>query len=143
KKWLIYPADTSVAKIPKSVKPDFEAMENIGDSVLLIFGSGSKSPERDKFIRILPDDPDTIETISLTEFYSHLKKQTSLQNQELNIEGVTVRKNKIFLFNRFPAVIFELDYDAFLAYISGGPLPGVRSKSYKLPSIDGTRAGFS
>jgi hypothetical protein len=142
-KWQIYPADTTEAKLPNGVKPDFEAMENIGDSVLLIFGSGSKSPQRDILIRIHPEDPNTVETHTLTDFYRHLKNQKVLQNKELNIEGVAVRKNKMFLFNRTPAVIFELDFDTFLAYISGGPLPGVQSRAYKLPSIDGTRAGFS
>ena len=144
KKWLIYPADTTVAKIPKSVKPDFEALENIGDSVLLIFGSGSKSPQRDIFIKIHPENPDSVETHSLIDFYNHLKSQQVLRDKELNIEGVAVRKNRMYLLNRTPSVVFEMDYNAFLRYIAeGSPMPEVRATSYNLPSIGGTKAGFS
>ncbi len=143
-KWQIYPADTSKLKIPGNVKPDFESLENIGDSILLVFGSGSKSPQRDIFIRINPNDPNEVETYSMTVFYQHLRNQKNLKDTELNIEGLTVRKNKLYLFNRIPSLIFEMDYSAFLEHIQDrSKLPAIETYSYKLPAINGVRAGFS
>lgn len=143
-KWQIYPADTSKLKMPGNVKPDFETFENIGDSIFLVFGSGSKSPQRDIFIRINPNDPDEVETYSMASFYQHLRNQKDLKDTELNIEGLTVRKNKLYLFNRIPSLIFEMDYSAFLEHIQDrSKLPAIETYSYKLPAINGVRAGFS
>lgn len=144
KKWQFFPADTSILRIPGNVKPDFEALENQGDSILLIFGSGSKSPQRDVLVRINPEDPNNVETYSMTSFYQHLRNQKELEGKELNIEGVTIRKNKMYLFNRIPSLIFEMDYSAFLEHIlDGSTLPSIETHTYKLPSVNGVRAGFS
>src|SRR4051812_48751602 len=53
-KWQIAPTENlTEGKIPKPLKPDFEAMTGItwnSEKGLLIFGSGSKSPERDVLV---------------------------------------------------------------------------------------------
>ena len=40
-------------RIKKKFKPDFETLEMISDNELVIFGSGSRSPQRDIFIRVV------------------------------------------------------------------------------------------
>lgn len=52
-KFLIHPAEKLKGdRIPKFDKPDFEAMEMISESEMLVFGSGSKSPVRDVCVLI-------------------------------------------------------------------------------------------
>ena len=53
---ILDPVNFSDERIIKSKKPDFEAMEMIGQNEIVIFGSGSKAPQRNIFIRILLKD---------------------------------------------------------------------------------------
>src|SRR5690606_28692068 len=47
------PADLETGRIPKKDKHDFETLEMVSENEMISFGSGSKSPERDEFIRII------------------------------------------------------------------------------------------
>lgn len=133
--------------IMKSRKPDFEAMELIdfnSEKEILIFGSGSKSPQRDVFKRILPDRDFETKTYEISDFYAHLKNLHILQNFELNIEAVAEYEGKIYLFNRGKNLIFLFDYRHFLQYLEGEQgIPEIEVTEVELPKIKGLSAGFS
>lgn len=134
-------------QIIKSLKPDFEAMELIefnSEKEILIFGSGSKSPERDVFKRILPDRNFETQTFVISNFYKHLKDLEILQYFELNIEAVAENEGEIYLFNRGKNLIFLFNYQKFLKYLEGkGDIPEINVKEVELPQIKGLQAGFS
>ena len=56
--------------IPKFHKPDFEAMEMVSDTQILIFGSGSKSPERDVCVFVDIEKETTFKQIDISLFYN-------------------------------------------------------------------------
>ena len=131
-------------KIMKAVKPDFEALEMVAENEVLVFGSGSKSPQRDICVRFSPDNPQEFRTYNLSPFYENLKKLKILENRELNLEAVAYRQGKIYLFNRGKNVIFCFDHQQLMDHFEGlipFPQPGITL--FELPSINGIEAGFS
>lgn len=141
---LILENPPSKFRIKKADKPDFEALELINENELVVFGSGSKSPQRDIFIRILLEEAMRIERYDLTDFYQNIKEMSVMQGSELNIEAAAYDQNRLFLFNRKKNVIFQFDYKLFLEYLkgeSGFPFP--KCYSFTLPEINGIEAGFS
>lgn len=132
-------------KFSKPKKPDFETLELINDDEIVIFGSGSKSPQRDVFIRVLLTDPVSIERYNLTELYQNLKNMPLMQNSELNIEATAYHNNQLFLFNRNKNIIFQFDYDKLLHYLKGETMmfPMPTAYSFNLPKINHIEAGFS
>lgn len=139
----VYPV-TDTEKIPKKDKPDFEALEMISDSEMAGFGSGSKSPERDVFIRIFLGEKLSVKQYLLTGFYRALKDMEVLKDSELNIEAAAYADDILYLFNRRRNVIFSLSYSSLLSYLEkGSSLPQIRATAYQLPNINGIEAGFS
>src|SRR5581483_751369 len=71
-------------RIPKSEKPDLEAMTLVewdGRAELLLFGSGSKSPARDVCFRVdvsIPAEPKLIGKAALTELYDALRAHSNI-----------------------------------------------------------------
>jgi hypothetical protein len=131
-------------RISKAEKPDFEALELVHDRELILFGSGSKSPQRDVFFRMLLEDTVQIERFDLTDFYRNIKELPVMQGSELNIEAAAFDQDRLFLFNRKKNVIFQFDYPQLLSYLrgeSGFATPKIYT--YTLPSIKGIEAGFS
>lgn len=130
--------------IPKHLKPDFEAIENIKDEEIIVFGSGSKSPVRDVFLRIFLKDNLRVKTYSISGLYSHLKSLKELENKELNIEAAAYSGDRLYLFNRKPNLIFMFFYADLIKYVEGeAGLPDIEIMIFKLPSINGIEAGFS
>lgn len=131
-------------RISKTEKPDFEALELIHDRELVLFGSGSKSPQRDVFFRILLEDKMLIERYVLTDFYRNIKEMPLMQGSELNIEAAAFDQNRLFLFNRKKNVVFEFDYDRLLQYLRGeATFPTPKFHTFTLPKINNIEAGFS
>lgn len=134
-------------EIIKSLKPDFEAMElksGKEHDEVIIFGSGSKSPNRDIFVQVTLSEEPIVKSFSLISFYNQIRSMDIMRGHELNIEAVALFENKLFLFNRSNNLIFEFPYDAFLNYMnreSKFPIPVV--SKLKLPSIGNIEAGFS
>ncbi len=134
----------AAGRMEKSEKPDFEAMEQVGENELVIFGSGSKSPQRDLFVRVLLEDSPRVEKHSLTPFYRQLKSLPAFKDSELNIEAVAHHNGQLFLFNRNPALLVRFNYSTFLNYLKGtAPLPALHVTPFSLPKIRGVEAGFS
>ncbi|WP_238250766.1 DUF6929 family protein [Capnocytophaga cynodegmi] len=130
-------------RIKKKIKPDFETLEMISENELVVFGSGSKSPQRDVFVRVLLNENSTIESYSITEFYEYLKRFPLLANTELNIEASAFSDGFLYLFNRSNNVIVKFDYQDFLSYLKTGNLPKIEISRISLPEIEKFEAGFS
>ena len=140
---LLDPRDLS-ERILKSEKPDFEGMELIDKNEIVVFGSGSKSPQRNIFLRILLEEPLRIEKYDISDFYSTLIQLPIFKDSELNIEATAFRNNQLFLFNRKPNLIIRFEYKDFLAYLSdGNDFPKLEIRQFSLPKINGIEAGFS
>jgi hypothetical protein len=140
---LLEPVDFS-ERILKSEKPDFEGMELIDENEIVVFGSGSKSPQRNIFLRILLEEPLRIEKYDISDFYNTLIQLPIFKDSELNIEATAFRNNQLFLFNRKPNLIIRFEYKDFLAFLRDGmdfPKPEIRQ--FSLPKINGIEAGFS
>jgi hypothetical protein len=139
--------DTSLVvnnRIEKPKKPDFEALDMINNSELVAFGSGSKSPQRDVFMRILFGKTVEIEQYTVTDFYRQLKSLPIFSDSELNLEAVAFRKGQLYLFNRRKNLVLQFDYDALLKYLKGDipfPKPGITQ--FELPKINDIESGFS
>jgi hypothetical protein len=144
-KWPMFPSEMMEnGRIPKSEKPDLEAMEFVSSEELVIFGSGSKSPERDVFVRVKLNGIPNIRTINVTEFYLQLKESPSMRGSELNIEAAAFHNGTMLLFNRRSPIVFEFDYEEFIHFlIQKGPLPRVKARVIQLPSLEGVNSGFS
>jgi len=131
-------------RILKSEKPDFEALELIGQHELVVFGSGSKSPQRDVFVRIELGDSMKIEKYEISGFYDNLRNLPIFNNSELNIEASAFHNNRIYLFNRRKNLIIQFDYPELLAYLRGeAAFPDPVIQEFDLPTINGIEAGFS
>lgn len=145
KKYPLY--DTSIlegVRIPKKIKPDFEAIERISDHELIIFGSGSKSPTRDICVRILLQDSFHIETYNIEKFYQTLKDLEEMEGAELNIEAAAYWDGNLSLFNRSNNLILTFDYIELLDYLKKDlPLTKMELCQVKLPKIKGIQAGLS
>lgn len=130
--------------IAKKLKPDFEAFELINEKELIIFGSGSKSPERDCFIRVFLGEKVAVKPYNITPFYNHLKSLDIMLGSELNIEALAAHNGKLFLFNRRRNIIFSFDYKAFIEHLDkGAAIPTILATKVNLPKINGIEAGLS
>ncbi len=138
-------ADVSAAvkgKIPKPVKPDLEAMALFRNE-LLLFGSGSKSPQRDVLVRVNIISKKA-STYSLVQFYDHLCTAAKITRDDLNIEAAVIFNTSLLLFNRGNNCIYETDIEALLAFSSGAEnMPSVKIFRITLPMLQEIQAGFS
>ena len=133
--------------IPKKDKHDLEGMMSFvykGDSLLLLFGSGSKWPSRNSAILIDASTKKVRRTFDLTAFYSALMEEAKLEEDDLNIEAATVSRDELFLFNRGKNKLITMKLDRFMEYIFN-ERNSIKMKVYSvdLPEIDGIPAGFS
>lgn len=130
--------------IPKIDKPDFEAMEMINENEMLIFGSGSKSPERDVCVKVQIADEITYQQYDIGLFYDYLRGLELMKDVELDIEGLALNDDVIYLFNRGGNFIFSFSLQHFLAYChQEATFPKPKVYDYTLPKINGLEAGFS
>lgn len=122
--------------IPKKDKPDFESITLEGNK-LLIFGSGStKNRESLKTYHYLNKK---IKEKDLSELYSKLKSQFSIQDDELNIEGIFNFNKKFYLFQRGNGKnasngIFIVDKDKEIE---------IQFKKIELPKINNIQSSFT
>jgi hypothetical protein len=133
--------------IPKLKKVDLEAMFSMKwkkDSVLFLFGSGSKLPERAAGWKINMQNPSIQERIDLLSFYELLMVETKLKENDFNIEAAVELDGKIYLLNRGKNKLISLRTDHFIEFIEG-QRDELKIKSYNidLPKVDGIEAGFS
>lgn len=131
-------------RILKINKPDFEALEIISENEIAVVGSGSKSPERDVFLRVFLEDEAHFKKYNITPLYDNLRKSKILKNEHLNIEGLAFRNGYLHLFNRGKNIIFSFKYKDLIAYFEGLiPFPEPITVVFDLPKINGIESGFS
>jgi hypothetical protein len=131
----------------KKDKPDFEALATVktdGSWKLLVFCSGSKSPQRDVLVVVDPGDLPRLKSYSLIGFYEQLKAAVKLTDAELNIEAAEVIGDRLFLFNRRKNLLFEYKLREFFNYLNEkGKNPFPKIYKFNLPAINGIEAGFT
>lgn len=144
-KSLIYSSDKLQGEtIPKIDKPDFEAMEMLSETEILVFGSGSKSPERDICVLVEIGKEIIYMEYDISLFYEYIRKLEIMQGYELDIEGLAMYGDLLYLFNRGRNIIFSFPYKDFIAYCERGThFPTPKVTLYSLPKINGLQAGFS
>ncbi len=131
-------------RIAKKYKPDFEAMERVSDNEFAIFGSGSKSPEREVFVRVLTKDQFEVKNYIISKFYRQLKDLEIFRDSELNIEAAAEYKGTFFLFNRKKNLVISFNYSDFVDYVENdAAIPEIAVAEVKLPGRNGIEAGFS
>lgn len=144
-KQLIFEAITNeFGIIEKKWKPDFESMELVNEHQIYIFGSGSKSPERDVLVIVFLQENYRTEVVSLSSFYSQIKGLKEFTTIELNIEACTILNGRIFFFNRSGNLFFSFLMEDFKGIVFNEQ-SFISPKIYQLtlPSIQGIEAGFS
>lgn len=133
--------------LSKASKPDFEAMTSFeidNEMNLLIFGSGSKSPERDVLVRVQFKDSIRSKVYDLGILYDSLRNSKYLNSESLNIEAAATIGNTLYLFNREHNLVFEYVLDEILGFLEGqNELPLHKIVLINLPKINGLSAKFS
>jgi hypothetical protein len=133
--------------IPKSIKPDFEAMTMIteaGKHHFYIFGSASKSPHREVLVKGTLDEPDHWSQHNLSVFFNKIKEHCHLADAELNIEAAVAASNCMYLFNRGKNCIIQFSITAFDAFIAGKECTLIFKKTdVELPKMNAIQSGFS
>ncbi len=152
KKHLIkeYPM-TEDGRIVKAVKPDYEAMAMVEHKLkdwFLVMGSGSKAEVREWGYLISKNTKQQIER-SLAPLYAQLYQAGGFSgDEELNIEGLAIAKDKAFIFNRGNSggnLIFMLDKAELVDYMVGDieQVTELKTFSVTLPTVAGFEAGLS
>lgn len=134
-------------RIIKKVKPDFEAISLFPfqkDTLLLIFGSGSKSPKRDVILSFHPQKKQ-IDTLNGKDFFTWLKAEANLSNKEINLEGATYSKGNLYLLNRHNNEMYSLPESGLSNFIKKQSTEDLSLKKYhfELPVFKKDTARFS
>lgn len=133
--------------IPKISKPDFEAITTIGDGdtkAILIFGSGSKTPDRDKMVLMSLKKDRPIKTFNLKAVYDAIRNLGTITIETLNIEGATTIDDRLFLFNRETNMVLEYALKDFMNFLENqGALPTFKTYQLQLPQLEGLQAKVS
>ncbi len=146
-KYLIFPAGQKFDIMPKAMKPDFEALAHYqkeGEDYLLVFGSGSKTPQRDVLVRMKLGKETEAEVFSMREFYDVMRNVAGLKEDALNIEGAVITGGMLFLLERENNLVFVFKWKEMEQYLKDFktcPVPEVYRMN--LPEIEGLEAGFS
>lgn len=141
---LIDTAGYKGGKIPKKQKPDFEALEYLGLEGILVLGSGSKSPQRDRIVLIDPTGVGAIETPNAAPFFDYLRNHPAMEGAALNIEAVALHQEILWVGNRGKNLFFGFDAVALIAALRANTqIPAAQVIALNLPSIAGIAAGLS
>lgn len=141
--------DSTLYRIPKPVKPDFEAAamgQWKGWDYLLAFGSGSVPVYRDSLLVVDTRQATITTKVSLSGFYTALKYRHGLDSATLNIEGAATTNKYLYLLNRGRNLLFRIDRKTFEQYISAPDdehIPEALGEEIELPVSNGLKAGFS
>ncbi len=148
-KWQVW--DTAYVKnqrIASKYKPDFEATTFAtykNDTLLIIFGSGSKSPKRDVIITFNPKTFELFQFEQQQVFFHNLKEYFNLSEKEINIEATAIYKDSLYLFNRHNNFIYSISTEDFFMYKKNenNISMSMNSKHFELPTFENDTARFS
>jgi hypothetical protein len=111
---------------------------------LFIFGSGSKSPQRDILFVVNPNETTSVKKHSLFDFYFHLRTQGNISSADLNIEAAVSFGEKILLFNRGNNFIIEFSIEDLFQHLENKKyIPHFKFYQIFLPVLKNIPAGFS
>ncbi|WP_211233953.1 DUF6929 family protein [Chitinilyticum litopenaei] len=145
-----YPVEAN-GRIPKKIKPDYEAMTQvrIGKQYWrIVLGSGSKADVREWGYMLSADQQTKLER-NLKPLYAQLYAASGFSGEEtLNIEGLATAGGHAYVFNRGNSgsnLIFRLDQAEFIAYMQGKLEQVSKLDVFKvsLPRISNFEAGLS
>ena len=135
--------------IPKGDdKIDLEAMTLFkwkGKTGCLVLPSGTKWPSRNRGLVCMDLEKNTFFPFDCAAFYEQLMDKAKLDLDELNIEGLAVSENQLYLFNRGKNKLIECSVSSVLEAVSNGFNNRLKMKvfSIDLPELEGVKAGFS
>ncbi len=133
-------AENAQENIPKTFKPDFEAITQYADSIY-IFGSGS-TENRNFMVQVDNKTKEVIKTQDLTDLYLTMQSFGKIAPEDFNIEGAIYNGENWFFFNRGNGsngknVIFTVEGKNLVNEFQ------IIANEYKLPKIKGVRTGFT
>lgn len=131
----------SQESIDKKNKADFEAMYDL-DSVIVVVGSGSGIGRQKAFI--YHKEHQIVETVALDSLYAQMQKVGNIDDQNLNIEGISYANGIWYFLNRGNGNMHENIVFSFRGNSKLQLLPeSLNARHITLPPIDGCPAGFS
>jgi Family of unknown function (DUF6929) len=138
-------------RTPSRLKADYECMESFTDdsvTKILILSSGSKKDTRDTAVLLTKKGRYYIRKQNIRPVYDMIKDKAGLKNVEINIEGLAISKDMIYLFHRgniSKNFIATIPKNEFIRYIETGNMEFSELNIYpfNLPSNDGIQSGFS
>ncbi|WP_396144602.1 DUF6929 family protein [Flavobacterium sp.] len=133
-------AENSEENIPKSIKPDFEAITKYQDS-LYLFGSGSTA-NRTIMVQVDAKSKSVIKSQDLSDLYLAMQSFGKIAEEDFNLEGAIFNGETWFLFNRGNGktnknVVFTIDGKNLANEFR------IVANEYKLPKIKGIRTSFT
>ncbi len=146
--WLVWDTvDVVDGRIQKAMKHDFEAMSLFPfqhDTTFLIFGSGSVTPNRDLVYTFNPNKEE-FDELNGEAFFTWLKQQADLTDEEINLEGACFTNETLFLFNRHNNDIYTISASDVLHFIENGETNDLtlNKQHFELPTFNGDTARFS
>lgn len=144
---LIKDANLEGNVIPKLLKPDLEALCKVKfetGEFIFIFGSGSKSPQRDTLFIFDPSGQVAVKKYSLYDFYGFLKIECKISSENFNIEAAICREETIYLFNRGDNQIIEFAIEDLFHHLENKKFfPEFKRYEISLPVFNKIQAGFS
>ncbi len=148
-KWQIWDTlNIENKRIVSKLKPDFEASTFVpykNDSLLILLGSGSKSPNRDIIMTFHPKTFELNRFKRERSFFYDLKNHFDLTSRELNIEALAHFRDSLYIFNRHNNTIYSITKVDFFnyKYEETTTMPFMNSKHFTLPTLDSDTARFS
>lgn len=133
-------------RIPKRIKPDFEAVTPFplhSDTVLIVFASGSKSPQRDVLMLVDLRNGGRAERLPAdTAFFRKLRAEVT---PHLNLEGAAFRSGELILLNRSDNRMIRILQSEFSEFLNSGKVDPLTFEvhRYALPVLSGDSATFS
>jgi hypothetical protein len=151
---LLEPKDVAAGRIPKSVKPDLEAITSLsieGETHLLILGSGATEYRNQGYL--VPLDRGRlgqVRPIDFTALYQALQdNQKVAGSATLNIEGVAANEEFLYVLHRFSPggqnVLLLYAMEEIIPFLMGlSPAPAAKHiQPWTLPDIENIKTGFS
>lgn len=138
-------------RTPYLLKADYENMETFdadGKTFTVVLSSGSKINSRDTAILISYQDSVKIQKQNIRPLFEKIKTNAGMRDEEINIEGLAVSMEKVYLFHRGNIsgnFIAELNKDDFLHFLQTGHYHHAELNifPFNLPELNGIRSGFS
>ncbi|MFC6997274.1 DUF6929 family protein [Rufibacter roseus] len=144
----------SQGRIPKPMKPDFEAITSLeleGQHFLFIIGSGSTEKRNIGFlVPVNRTGPGKPIQVPLQELYGQLAKDQKVVGKALlNIEGLAADEEYVYLLQRFAPggqnVLITYSLHSLTPFLLGraaAPAP-MEIKPFALPELENISTGFS